>query len=246
MDQLLEAKRSEKPTPRFWDSFDDELRIKQRLLLQQQTVDDPSLESNLWLRFRKLGSLCLATASCGAIGFLAMQSLPHRASDVALSEPSSGPTPSLSLIEEAEFQVAKNAATKIEIETKTETEFFEIAAPETTVLARAMNPEQGETLAGAAEKTGEPTIEGFTLALETPFDSLQIDDSLGGDVKQMLTKRLMERYLHPLSDQGHRYDGYLASASDPLNRISTVAIKTNFLDLDAPKELRLNTLSLRF
>lgn len=173
-----------------------------------------------------------------------MQSLVPRSSDVALSAPPSDA--SHSLIEEADFQVATNAAAKIEIETKAETEFFEIAAPETTVLARATNPEPGETLAIAAGNTSEPAIEGFTLALQTPFDSLQIDDSLGGDVKQMLTKRLMERYLHPLSDQGHRYDGYLASASDPLNRISTVAIKTNFLDLDAPKELRLNTLSLRF
>ena len=244
MDQLLEAKRSEKPTSGFWEAFNDELRIKQRRLLQQQPVDDLSVEPSLWLRFRKLGTLCLATASCGAIGFMAMQSFKPRSTELAIRSDVSLDAPTT--IQEANFQVATSAATEIEVKSVAEPEFFEIPAPEPSMVAQASLGQPERTTQVAAHSPVETSIEGFTLALETPFDSLQIDDSLGVDVKQSLTKRLMERYIHPLSDQGHSYEGHLASASDPLNRMSSVALKTNFFNLDTPKELKLNTLSLRF
>lgn len=243
LEELLNAKRSEKPSPRFWDAFNDELRIKRRRLLQQQPVDDMALEPSLWPRIRKIGSLCLAAASCGAIGYFASQSLGPQTDRGALQAPA--PEKASPSLEETRITIATRAPLAIETESKAETRFYEIPAARTS---------QGEPIAAdspvlavASNTEPEPSIEGFTLALDTPFDSLQIDGSIGVDVRQKLTDRLMERYIHPLSDRGLDFEAsYVANHSDPLNRLSTVAFKTNFFDLDAPKDLKLNTLSLRF
>ncbi|MFL3659508.1 MAG: hypothetical protein ACJ07L_15830, partial [Opitutales bacterium] len=57
---------------------------------------------------------------------------------------------------------------------------------------------------------------------------------------------LMERYLHPLGDRGLSYTKHVASRTDPLNRVTAIALKSDFFNSDSRSDSKLNTLSLRF
>lgn len=62
LDELLRAKRSERPEPEFWVRFERELKTKQKLLIQRQLVSESRLKSPLSARLFKVGTF---TATCG-------------------------------------------------------------------------------------------------------------------------------------------------------------------------------------
>lgn len=66
LDELLRAKRKERPEPEFWTSFERELKSKQRLLIQKQLVSESRLKSPSAARFYKFGAF---TATCGLAAF---------------------------------------------------------------------------------------------------------------------------------------------------------------------------------
>jgi len=68
LDELFELKRSEKPSPEFWERFDRELSLKQRRLLLEQPLDDEALGQGAgrglrhWLSWGG-AALCLCCAA---------------------------------------------------------------------------------------------------------------------------------------------------------------------------------------
>ena len=74
LDQLLRFKRSERPGDAFWGKFDRELHRKQRLLLQEQSIEEIDLAAAPWSRMRKLATAFTAIAACWVVGFRSLKS----------------------------------------------------------------------------------------------------------------------------------------------------------------------------
>lgn len=66
LDELLRAKRNEKPSPEFWAAFDRELKSKQRLLIQSQLAKETRVKSPFAARIYKFSAV---TASFGVAAF---------------------------------------------------------------------------------------------------------------------------------------------------------------------------------
>lgn len=249
LDQLLDTKRAEKPSPDFWSEFNNELRLKQRRLLQNQPIETLRLEIALWHRFRKFGALCAAAASCGVVGFIVMQSIApavitssaYVGESVQPSAP--GSHPNFDVEQRAPLTVANRASSK--------TEFIEVPVADLQSATRSPSIEQEPkaiaVLASNSRAAVSPAnFEGFTLTIQTPFNTLNIDDSIEFNAEKKLTATMMEKYIHPLSDRGLKYVQYVSNKTDPLNRVSAMALESNFFNVASRKDAKLNTLSLRF
>lgn len=66
LDELLKAKRQERPKAEFWVGFDRELKAKQRRLIQKQIVGDEHLRSPFARRFYQFSALT-CTVACAAV-----------------------------------------------------------------------------------------------------------------------------------------------------------------------------------
>lgn len=66
LDELLRAKRNERPNPEFWVAFDRELKSKQRLLIQSQLAKETRVKSPFAARIYKFSAV---TASFGVAAF---------------------------------------------------------------------------------------------------------------------------------------------------------------------------------
>lgn len=88
LEELMRAKRNERPEPEFWARFDREFRAKQKLLIQSQLVNESRLKSPLFTRFYKVGAL---TATCGIAAvavYVGFQAPVNDATTVAQNEKS--------------------------------------------------------------------------------------------------------------------------------------------------------------
>ncbi len=240
LDELLQVKRAEKPSPEFWNQFENDLRIKQRRLLQLQPVEDLGTEVNGWQRFRNFGLLCGAAASCGVVGFVVMQMLSPAYVANSGEEPLSSQE-----IAVAEIQSPANL---VEPQTD-EPVFFEVARTDVTVSNIPENTEtpiQATELASTKSIPVTPLQDSYVLEIETPFQSINIDDTIAFNADENITSRLMEKYIHPLSDRGWQFTQFVSNQADPLNRVSAMALDSRLFSSDSRSEVKWNALTLRF
>lgn len=247
LEELLNAKRAERPSPEFWSKFENDLRIKQRRLLQKQPVEDLGQEVTVWHRFRNFGLLAGAATSCGIVGFVVMQML----SSTVTTESVGFPVSSAS----AEVAAAPIEATGAEIAFATVSEqpaFFEVIRPEVTIPRSQPSFETSDSLSGpvelASSKPAEkPNLhEPFVLEIGAPFQSIDIDSAIAFNADENITSKLMEKYVHPLSDRGWKYTQYVSNQADPLNRISEMALESKLFRNDPKSEIKWNALTLKF
>ena len=240
LDDLLKVKRTEKPSPGFWNRFENNLRLKQRRLLQLQPVEDLGAGVSGWPRFRNLGLLCGAATSCGVVGFLVMQLLSPAYVANSVREP----------LPFQEIMVAELESPAILIEPETdEPVFFEVARVEVAVSNIPENtdtPIQTTALASAKSIPASPLQDAYVLEIETPFQSIDFDDTIAFNADENITSRLMEKYIHPLSDRGWKFTQFVSSQSDPLNRGSAMAFDSRLFESNSRSDVKWNALTLRF
>ena len=248
LDQLLETKRAEKPSTDFWTHFDNELRIKQRRLLQQQPVENLGIETAFWHKFRKVGAMCLAAASCGAVGFVVMQSVgPAVITSTAFVEM---PEQNAVVVDQPTFNAEQSLPATIADLAPAQTEFVEVPVSNTQIERVSTIAQEYRAVPVLASNVNSAVQvsndEGFTLAMQSSFDALDIEDTIEFNAHENITTTLMERYIHPLSDRGLNFTKYVSSGNDPLNRATTIALKSDFFNSASRSDSKLNTLSLRF
>jgi len=240
LDDLLKVKRAEKPSPGFWNRFENNLRIKQRRLLQAQPVEDLGAGVSGWPRFRNFGLICGAATSCGVVGFLVMQLL----SPAYVADSVKEPLP----FQEIMVAEMESPANLIEPETD-EPVFFEVARAEVAVSNIPENtdtPIQTTALASAKSIPSSPIQDAYVLEIETPFQSIDFDDTIAFNADENITSRLMEKYIHPLSDRGWKFTQFVSNQSDPLNRVSAMASDSALFQSNSRSDVRWNALTLRF
>ena len=240
LDDLLKVKRAEKPSPGFWNRFENNLRIKQRRLLQAQPVEDLGAGVSGWPRFRNFGLICGAATSCGVVGFLVMQLL----SPAYVADSVKEPLP----FQEIMVAEMESPANLIEPETD-ESVFFEVARAEVAVSNIPENtdtPIQTTALASAKSIPSSPIQDAYVLEIETPFQSIDFDDTIAFNADENITSRLMEKYIHPLSDRGWKFTQFVSNQSDPLNRVSAMASDSALFQSNSRSDVRWNALTLRF
>lgn len=243
LEELLQAKRAEKPSPEFWNAFENDLRLRQRRLLQRQPVEDLGNEVTVWNRFRYFGALCGAAASCGIVGFVIVQLL--------------NPTVVVPSVGEFETSFPQDVAT-FEVDSipgsseraSVENTFFEVSLPEATHLAAAdakfeSSNRPAELVLNTAT-TVSPIANSYTLEIETPFESINIDETIAFNADENITSKLMEKYIHPLSDRGWKYTQFVINQTDPLNRVSAMALESKLFDSDSRSDVKWNALTLKF
>lgn len=77
LDELLRAKRDEKPDSAFWVEFDRELKAKQRKLVQRQIVADDSHKSPFAIRFYRIAAFGSAAGFAAFAVYFGLQSGSH-------------------------------------------------------------------------------------------------------------------------------------------------------------------------
>ena len=240
LDDLLKVKRTERPSPGFWNRFENNLRIKQRRLLQAQPVEDLGAGVSGWPRFRNFGLLCGAATSCGVVGFLVMQ----LQSPAYVADSVKEPLP----FQEIMVAEMESPANLIEPETD-EPVFFEVARAEVAVSnipENTVTPIQTTALASAKSIPSSPLQDAYVLEIETPFQSIDFDDTIAFNADENITSRLMEKYIHPLSDRGWKFTQFVSNQSDPLNRTSAMASDSRLFQSNSRSDVKWNALTLRF
>ena len=242
LDQLLRFKRSERPGDAFWGEFDRELSRKQRLLLQEQTIEDIDLDAAPWSRMRKLATALTAIAGCWAIGFVALNL--EKTSEAGGARPSNA----IADVSDSKSAVSQSDVAPIVLE-KDASPFLEVTTPVELI-------EQGITskqiLANARIEDNDPPNRryhvqaSYTLELDTIMEPVNFEEAIVFDADESVTRNILEKYTHPLSDRGWKYDRYLANRSDPLNRISAAAFDLDVFDRETRRDRKLNKLTLKF
>ena len=242
LDQLLRFKRSERPGDAFWGTFDRELHRKQRLLLQEQSVEEIDLDAAPWSRMRKLATALTAITACWAVGFVALNLEKAPESDGATT------TDTLAILTNSSASVSQ-----LEIATAVsesdDSPFLEVSTPvEMIEQGIASKP----VLANARAKSSDTSSRGhfvqasYTLELDTLMEPVNFEDAIAFSADESITRTILEKYTHPLSDRGWKYDQYLANRSDPLNRISAAAFDLDVFDRETRRDRKLNKLTLKF
>lgn len=240
LDELLEVKRAEKHSPFFWNRFENNLRIKQRRLLQAQPVEHLGAGVSGWPRFRNFGLLCGAATSCGVVGFLAVQLLSPAYVANSVREPL--------LNQEVMAVEMEISANLIEPETD-EPVFFDVARAEVAVSnipKHTDTPTETTALASAKSIPSSPLQDAYVLEIETPFQPIDFEDTIAFNADENITSRLMEKYIHPLSDRGWKFTQFVSNQSDPLNRVSAIAFHSGLFESNSRSDVKWNALTLRF
>jgi len=125
LDELLRAKRKERPEPEFWARFEREFKTKQKMLIQRQLVSETRLKSPLSARLFKVGSF---TATCGIAAIAVYLGFHTPVSETGLVEtdlqqPEAAPAPTFS-VAVAEQRVAQPEIQEIGLK-----EFSTLARP---------------------------------------------------------------------------------------------------------------------
>jgi hypothetical protein len=142
----------------------------------------------------------------------------------------------------------ESPANLIEPETD-EPVFFEVARAEVALSNIPENtdpPIQTTALEYAKSIPTSPLQDAYVLEIETPFQSINIDDTIAFNADENITSRLMEKYIHPLSDRGWKFTQFVSNQSDPLNRVSAMAFGSKLFESDSRSDVKWNALTLRF
>lgn len=254
----MQLKKRERPSPEFWTTFERELHIKQRKLLQQQPVDESTFENEFWRRFKRVTALCTATVSCGALGFIVVNNLsttaekPQTALDspteVAASEVDNPAIPIATEAPRFEVAVGEPVIAAVEpstelIETKLPGEELMASLPAPTAIPVSHSPKAASIAAGIDEPVPLLDLEKFRTDIED-FDpesalaSLSLSADIGSGIE--------DRYTHPLSDLGYAFENESTSRRNVLDRISSYDRKADFFNRSSSSEVKLDTVSLRF
>lgn len=155
LDELLKAKRNERPEPEFWLQFNRELKIKQRQLIQSQLAKETRVKSPLASRVYKFGAF---TATFGVAAFAVYLGFQPSTQD---SSPTQTVSPSVALQEEKPiFTVAKTEA-------PTQSEVSQpVGLKEFSTLAQSSSPRVSVRTAPVQVAKSTPTPAQLT-ALET-------------------------------------------------------------------------------
>ncbi len=245
LDELLKVKRAEKPSPDFWNKFENGLRLKQRRMLQQQPVDNLGEEVTVWNRFRHFSLLCGAATSCGVVGFVIMKMLSPDFVAHSNEEPIELSGQEIAVIE------SNSITTPVE-QNFEQPAFFEVARTEvgdqrlSENIEIAETPKQSVELASTQSVPSSPLPDTYVLEIDTPFQSIDIDETIAFNADENITSKLMEKYTHPLSDKGWKYTQLVSNQADPLNRVSAMALDSKIFSSDSRSEIKWNALTLKF
>jgi len=242
LDQLLRFKRSERPSGALWEEFDRELRRKQRLLLQEQSIEDIDLDAAPWSRMRKLATALTALAAFWIIGFVALNI--ERAS------------PETAAISDTLAVVSHSDATEWNTENAPATSegdaspFLEVNTP-IELIETGSSSNERLLASNQLDEDRNPNRRYFlqasyTLELDTIMEPVDFEGAIAFNADESVKRTILEKYTHPLSDRGWKYDQYVANQPDPLNRISAAAFDLELFDRETRRERKLNKLTLKF
>lgn len=257
-DELMQLKRSEKPAPEFWESFDKELLVKQRRLLQQQPVDSSAFDNELWRRFKKITALCCAGISCAAFALLAFKSVQGPASPTTKT-PSSEATPELAQTISAKQPDASRQTQSVfemashQDESARKPRFAEIERPAEHVTVAALarhareqsRPSQSDLVAQIDPIAGKGHVT-FSLELSKPFADFDLEKALAFNDGASDASAIMERYSHPLSDMGYQHRQFSSDKMNALDKMTRYAMDADLLDRDSRWGVKLDAVSLKF
>ena len=242
LDQLLRFKRSERRGDAFWGKFDRELHRKQRLLLQEQSIEEIYLDTAPWSRMRKLATAFTAIAACWVVGFVALNLEKAPNSPVVTnSDTLAAASKSHTTISQPDLATVipeKEASPFLEVSTPNE--LIEQGISSEPILATAVMEDS------AAPKRPYFVQASYTLEFDTIMEPVNFEGAIAFNAEESITRTILEKYTHPLSDRGWKYDHYLANRSDPLNRISAAAFDLDVFDRETRRERKLNKLTLKF
>ena len=252
IEELMQLKRGERPSPEFWDTFERELHIKQRKLLQQQPVDESTFENEFWRRFKRITAICTATVSCGAFGFIVVNTLsttaktPQPQPEGAVA--SSVSTKSAAAYEAPRFEVAVNESSfhnEAQQTAKAELAPAALSVPTPkAVSVAATNTLSPEVIAAAIdEEVPLLDLAKFRTEFET-FDPEKAVASLSASKPE--TAAIVERYVHPLDEIGHQSGRALKASYSTIERISNYARNVDFFDRGGSSDMTLDAVSLKF
>ena len=242
LDQLLRFKRLEQPGDAFWGKFDRELHRKQRLLLQAQSIKEIDLDAAPWTRMRKLATAFTAIAACWVVGFLALdlEEAPN-SSKTTISDALAAASNSDTIVSQPDLAtVVPDTDASPFLEVSTPIELIEQGIPSEPILATAVMEDS------AAPSQRYFVQASYTLELDTIIEPVDFENAIAFNADESVTRTILEKYTHPLSDRGWKYDQYLAGRSDPLNRISAAAFDLDVFDRETRRDRKLNTLTLKF
>ncbi|MDQ8205109.1 hypothetical protein [Pelagicoccus sp. SDUM812003] len=256
LDELLRAKRQERPSPEFWASFDRELKSKQRLLIQKQLVHETRRKGPSAAYLFRFGAFA---ATCGAAAFAVYLNLDTAQKDVEseqqLVAKTATPTFTVATARESvkkapiglqEFStLAQSAAPKV------------VVAPVSTVAQSKSTPQQVATAIETIAQL-EETIRGNRVSSEpSAFDLASVqsffdneytlqDDSSNQDIWSFEQAYLLGKYADPLS-------GTLGTQSNSFPRINGTVDHVSFSQLDeaistqaSRRDRSLEALTVRF
>ena len=260
LEDLLKAKRMEKPSDTFWAQFERELQRKERRLLQKQPVEDCEMEVDSWSRLKRISAVVCATVSSGAFGLILLSNLGPSALNTASN--SDGQE---TLVVSNEIQVQENASL-LQVKRKEmaqeaerpEAAYFEVAAigePENVseVLEPKMENSVTPLLASASVDVETDFAapfpeERFTTEPATTFAAFNLETATASNAFVDYTSPLLQKYQHPLSDKGYAY-GYESISVErktPLDKMTSMAIEANLFERDTRWGLKLDTVTLKF
>ncbi len=211
LDELLSAKREEKPSPEFWTKFEQELKRKERLTLQTQPVDESLTQSTFGSRFKLFSAVCCAAASCGVLGFVAIQhySASPEAKVVALQEDPARAIQNVpTVMEQPVFEVAEYVDEAPAYIPAREVVRERAVVESPVTLASSVAPQQAQMVPVATLDESITVVPetNYTLEIETPFEGFDPSQMIAFSGDQGVTDSLMRKYQHPLSDLGFKYD----------------------------------------
>jgi len=245
LEQLLAAKRQEKPSPQFWEDFQRDLRLKERKLLQsQQTIDDCELESAFWPRFRKYIAVACTAASCGTFGFLILQTN-NPSQMIAPTTVKQGIAKTAPITPKAKTPQFTVAAAPTLEEPQTRFEAINVPVPQTVAHIADVQPASIQTQIAAASQGN--SIKDFTLDIKTPFEEIDLEEVVAFNEPDQRTSQFAKGYIDPLSEYGYasKNAAVVAYRSDA-SPVSTRRLDSTIIDRGSRWGVRLDEVKLKF
>lgn len=215
INQLIQAKRAEKPDAYFWEEFNAELHTKMRLETQRNASVLSVNGQSFWVSLRKTTTVCGAALTCGAFVFLTISNM-QMASTGPTHEESFGllesdPTPSNKDHVAYDLNIEKPSGN---------TALFIVDEP---MMALEESQQLVETVAvsNVSERTAPLhfNTEDFVMEIPNPLADVDIEELIAfGDAKELSGDALAERYMNPLRDLGYASNNNSQGSSSRMRR----------------------------
>jgi len=253
----MQLKRSEKPAPEFWESFNKDLLVRQRRLLQQQPVDSSTFDNELWRRFKKITALCCAGISCAAFALLAFKSVQGPARPIQKDSPIESSPELAQNVAEEQSGTSRQTQSVFEMASDQGSDrkprFAEIERPAEHVTVAALarhareqsQPSRSDLVAQIDPIAGQGQVT-FSLKLAKPFANFDLEKALAFNDGASDASAIMERYSHPLSDMGYQHRQVSSGELGALDKMTRYAMDGDLLDRDSRWGLKLDAVSLKF